>query len=59
MKSCTINLNILLTGNMQHPKGMSNSEFSFITMCLAGVSWKTITAFTVLADWLAAKNMKF
>jgi hypothetical protein len=59
MWSCTINLRILLVGDMQYPKGMSNSEFFFMAVCLGGLSWKTIKTFIVLAGWLVAKKMKF
>src|ERR1700691_4737113 len=30
MRSCTINLRILLVGDIQYPKGMSNSDFFFL-----------------------------
>ena len=56
MVSCTINLKILLVGDIQYLKGMYNSEIFFITVCLGGVSWKTITTFIVLAGWLVAKE---
>ena|ERR1700683_3862527 len=58
MRSCTINLKILLVGDIQYPKGVSNSEFLFITVSLGGVSWKTIKTFIALVGWLVARKKK-
>ena len=56
MRSYTINLKILLVGDIQYPKGMSNSDFFFIAVCLGGLSWKTVKTFMVLAGWLVVKK---